>query len=242
MFAWDTCIILSPQLSPTSGSGWPGTPEDLLQVTTQQIAGGLFNFYGDAQSGGAQASCSINNAGQVPAVTSLEIPRGSLAQQIQLTSWISSGSWTSSYGATTTATVTPLTYMWGPNPRGPGMNLRQISQAQSVGEWCLLAVNSVFNHYYWINEPVSIPPCLHTDNLTDLSNFGSYTFLTGSGPSSWEWDKDLITRMGPLLMQASDMRGSSLLSNVSNVIRQACHHGCFASPESPPPGLCPFLP
>ena len=72
---------------------------------------------------------------------------------------------------------------------------------------------------------VTVPVCLHTDNLTAMSSSNAYSFVN-SGPSEWIWDHDLITRMGPLLMQ---VRQDGMGGGSSPYMIAPCWRLCFNS-------------
>ena len=83
---------------------------------------------------------------------------------------------------------------------GSPLTLSQMAAKYNVGSWCLLAANpsGTFNggRASWPGATqVTVPVCLHTDNITAMSTIEAYSFMN-SGPSDWDWDHDLITRMG----------------------------------------------
>ena len=86
--------------------------------------------------------------------------------------------------------------------RGGGPStLAQWASYTDVGPWCLLLANKdAFKASYQVMGPITVPVCLSTANLTAMSTIEAYSFVKFI-PSGWDLDNDLLTRLGPLLMQ-----------------------------------------
>ena len=194
---------LSQQLKPVTGPSFPAQfQNEMLRAANEFTKGGSLSIC--IENFGCQDT-QIGSDGKVKP-TVFHLPQ-SVGHAITVKYSISNadGSWHSE-GPAQTALIQPSNYQ---RTNISPLTLGQWASLTSVGEWCLLAVNAdVFKSSYTTSGPVTVPPCLHTDNLTSMSTIiEGFPFIAAS-PSQWDWDKDLITRMGPLLMQVMRRQGA----------------------------------